>query len=126
MTGNKDKLNIYLGAAIIARLSLEHDQIFLQYTQDWQKSGYAISPHLPLSGEIPTTNIQRYLRNLFPEGEVLETLLTNLRLSKANTFGIIRTLGADTSGSLLFMPSGQPVPTTSSLRIITSAEIEKR
>lgn len=81
---------------------------------------------MPLSNEISIANIQRYLRNLFPEGEVLDTLLTNLRLSKANTFGIIRTLGGDTSGALLFIPSGQPAPSTSSFRIITSAEIEKR
>lgn len=126
MTGNEGELNIYLGGVVIAHLSLQYDQIFLQYTQDWQKSGYAISPHLPLSGEIPVANIQRYLRNLFPEGEVLEILLANLHLSRANTFGIIRNLGADTSGSLLFLPSGQPIPTSSSLRTITSAEIEKR
>src|SRR3990167_4535661 len=126
MTGNENELNAYLGGVIIARLLLQDDQIFLKYTQDWQKSGYAISPHLLLSDEIPTVNIQRYLRNLFPEGEVLDTLLTNLHLSKANTFGIIRTLGADTSGSLLFLPSGQSVPTSSSFRVITSAEIERR
>lgn len=126
MTGNENELNVYLGGVVIARLTLQNDQIFLQYSQDWQKSGFAISPHLPLSGEIPTANIQRYLRNLFPEGEVLETLLTNLRLSIGNTFGIIRTLGVDTSGSLLFLLSGQPLPTSSSLRIITSAEIKKR
>ncbi|OGT58012.1 MAG: HipA protein [Gammaproteobacteria bacterium RIFCSPHIGHO2_12_FULL_43_28] len=126
MTGNENELNAYLGGVIIARLLLQDDQIFLKYTQDWQKSGYAISPHLLLSDEIPTVNIQRYLRNLFPEGEVLDTLLTNLHLSKANTFGIIRTLGADTSGSLLFLPSGQSVPTSSSFRVITSAEVERR
>ncbi len=126
MTGADAELNVFLGGDIIARLSLQHDQIFLHYAQDWQKAGYAISPHLPLSGEIPTVNIQRYLRNLFPEGEVLETMLTNLRLNKANTLGIIRTLGADTSGSLLFLPSDQSLPTSSSLRIITSAEIEER
>lgn len=126
MTGDEGELNVFLGGNIIARLSLQHDQLFLQYTKDWQKAGYAISPHLPISGEIPTANIQRYLRNLFPEGGVLETILTNLRLSKANTFGIIRTLGADTSGSLLFLPLEQSLPTSSSLRIITSAEIEER
>src|SRR5437870_3074576 len=43
MTGNEDVLNIYLGGFIIARLLLQNDQIFLQYSQDWQKSGYAIS-----------------------------------------------------------------------------------
>ena len=126
MTGNESKLNVYLGEVIIADLLLEHDQIFLQYSQDWQTSGYAISPHLPLSGEIPTANVQRYLRNLFPEGEVLDTLLINLRVSKANTFGIIRNLGADTSGSLLFLSSDQSLPTSSFLRIIKSAEIEQR
>jgi serine/threonine-protein kinase HipA len=126
MTGNESELNIYLGGDIIAHLSLQNDQLFLQYSQPWQKAGFAISPHLPLSGEISTTNVQRYLRNLFPEGEILESLLTNLHLSRANTFGITRALGADTSGSLLFLPSGQPLPTISSLRIITPEEIEKR
>ncbi len=126
MIGHENILNIYLGETIIAHLFLQDDQIFLQYTQDWQTDGYAISPHLPLSNEISATNIQRYLRNLFPEGEILETLVTNLRLSKANTFGIIRSLGADTSGSLLFLPSDQTMPTFSSLRVITADEIEKR
>ncbi len=126
MTGSEGELDIYLGEAVIARLMLQYDQIFMQYTPAWQKSGYTISPHLPLTGEIPTANIQRYLRNLFPEGEVLERLLSYLRLSSANTFGIIRNLGADTAGSLLFLPTEHPLPTSSYLRIITSAEIEKR
>ena len=127
MTGNNSELNVYYsGATIIARLTLKTDQIFLQYTQDWQQSGFAISPHLPLSGEIPTTNVQWYLRNLLPEEDVLETLLSNLHLSKGNTFGIIRTLGTDVSGSFLFLPSDQQLPSTSSLRNITPSEIENR
>lgn len=126
MSGNNSELNIYSGADIIARLTLQIDQIFLQYSQDWQQSGFAISPHLPLSGEIQTTNIQRYLRNLFPEGEVLDTLLTSLRLSKGNTFGIIRAIGTDASGSFLFLPSDQQLPSSFSFRNITSTEIEKR
>ena len=100
--------------------------MFLQYDQDWQQSGFAISPHLPLSGEIPTTNVQRYIRNLFPEGEVLDILLTSLRLSKGNTFGIIRALGTDTSGSFLFLSSDQQLPSTTSFRKITAVELEKR
>lgn len=126
MTGNNTILNIYSGTDIIAHLTLQIDHIFLQYTQDWQQSGFAISPHLPLSGDIPTTNVQRYLRNLFPEGEVLDTLLTRLRLSKGNTFGIIRALGTDTSGSFVFLPSDQPLPNSFSFRNIAPAEIEER
>lgn len=126
MTGSNNELAVYSGTEIIARLTLQSDQIFLNYTPDWQQSGFAISPHLPLSGEIPTVNVQRYLRNLFPEGEVLDTLLTSIRLSKGNTFGIIRALGTDASGSFLFLPSDQALPNTSSLRIITPTELKKR
>ncbi len=126
MTGNDGELNVYLGGDIIAHLSLQHDQMYFKYTKEWQKSGYPISPHLPLSSEIPTANTQWYLRNLFPEGEMLGTLLTHLHLSITNTFGIIRILGSDTSGSLLFLSSNQSPPISSSLRIITSAEIEER
>src|SRR3990167_4330533 len=126
MTGNNSELNVYLGTNIIARLTLQLDQIFFQYTEDWKQSGFAISPHLPLSGEIPTTNIQRYLRNLFPEGEVLDVLMTSLRLSKGNTFGMIRALGTDTSGSFLFLSSDQQLPSTTSFRKITAVELEKR
>src|SRR5579864_6521295 len=103
MTGNNNELNVYSGTDIIARLTLQFDQLFLQYTPDWQQSGFAISPHIPLSGEIPTAHVQRYIRNLFPEGEVLDILLTSLRLSKGNTFGIIHALGKDASGSFLFL-----------------------
>lgn len=126
MTGNNNELNVYSGADIIARLTLHNDQMLLQYVQDWQQSGFAISPHLPLTGEISTTNVQRYLRNLFPEGEVLDVLMTSLRLSKGNTFGIIRALGTDTSGSFLFLSSDQPPPSKASFRNITATELEKR
>jgi serine/threonine-protein kinase HipA len=126
MTGHENTLNIYLGNQVIAHLSLQDEQLALQYTQDWQQSGYSISPHLPLTGQIPSINIQRYLRNLFPEGDIFETLLRNLHLRKHNTFGIIRALGADTSGALLFLPDDQTPPTSSTFRLITPIEIEKR
>lgn len=124
MTGNS--LNVYLGDTVIAHLLLEQDQISMQYTKDWQQSGFAISPPLPLSNDLPHINVQRYLRNLFPEGEILDTLLTRLQLNKANTFGIIKSLGIDTSGALLFMSPESNIPTTSSFRKITSQEIEER
>lgn len=120
------ELNVYSGKHLIARLTHHLDQIFLEYTQHWQNAGFAISPYLPLSGDIPTINVQRYLRNLFPEGEVLDTVLTNLQLRKGNTFGIINALGKDTSGSLLFLPSEQPLPDAFSFRQITPEEIQKR
>lgn len=126
MTGNNSELNLYSGTNIAARLTLQIDQLFLEYTREWQQSGFSLSPHLPLSGEFPTENVQRYVRNLFPEGDVLDTMLASLRLSKGNIFGIIRALGTDTSGSFLFLPSDQQLPSSSSFRSITPVEIEKR
>lgn len=125
MTGNNE-LTIYSGTDIVACLKLDIDQIFLEYTQDWKQSGFAISPHMPLSGNIPAANVQRYLRNLFPEGEVLDTLLTSLRLSKGNTFGIIRALGNDSSGGFSFLSAEQQPSNSFSFRYIASGEIEQR
>jgi serine/threonine-protein kinase HipA len=105
MTGSENELYVYSGADIVARLMLQDNRLRLQYSHEWQQSGFAISPHLPLSGDIQADNILRFLRNLFPEGEVLDALLTNLRISKTNTFAIIRALGNDTSGAFLFSPS---------------------
>jgi len=86
-----------------------------------------ISRVLQLSGE-NSTNVRIILGKpqKLPEGEVLDVLMTSLRLSKGNTFGIIRALGTDTSGSFLFLSSDQPLPSTTSFRSITATELEKR
>lgn len=126
MIGHKNRLAIYLGHQVIAHLTLQDEALILQYTPDWQKSGYAISPHLPLTNQIPSINTQRYCRNLFPEGDLFEALLNNLQLRKNHTFGIIRALGSDTSGALQFLPENEAQATTATFRPITPKEIETR
>lgn len=126
MTGNEHALNVYLGKDIIAKITLIDDQLSLQYSPAWQQSGYAVSPHLPLHGDIPTVNVQRFLRNLLPEGNGLDELVTNLRLSKSNTFGLIRALGMDMPGSLILIESKQLLLPKASFRIIPDSELEQR
>ncbi len=126
MTGNELSLDIYLGKAIIANLMLMNDQLHWQYTQSWQQTGYAISPHLPLHDDIPAINVQRFLRNLLPEGNGLSELLSSFRLTQNNTFGLIRALGMDTPGALIMLAAQQSLPTQSSFRIITDDELEQR
>ena len=94
MTGN-DSLDIFLGPNLIARLSLNNDQLFWNYIEDWSKNGFALSPHLPLKENIPVLNVQRFLRNLLPEGHFLDELSACYNLSKNNTFSLIRELGLD-------------------------------
>ena len=50
-----------------------------QYSDTWQQSVIPVSPHLPLQGDIPTANVQRFLRNFLPEGNGLDELVNILR-----------------------------------------------
>ncbi len=126
MTGNEHDLDVYLGKNKIATLALINDQLYWYYNPIWQQSGYAISPHLPLHGEIPPLNVQRFLRNLLPEGNGLEELVSNFHLSKYNTFGLIRALGMDIPGSLIILLPNQALPQMASFRAISSTELEQR
>lgn len=46
--------------------------------------------------------IKRFLENLIPEGRGLEDILLFNRISKQKIFGIIKAIGQDTSGGLMF------------------------
>lgn len=126
MIGNESRLDVYLGKQIIAEVILIDDQLDWRYSMDWQASGYPLSPHLPLHSDIPTINVQRFLRNLLPEGNGFDELLSTFHLSKYNTFGLIRSLGLDTPGSLIMLPPKQILPQTGQFRAITNNELEQR
>src|SRR5687768_9579858 len=98
-----NQLDIYLDSKLIAHLLLQDDQLFWHYTDSWKKNGFAISPHLPLLENISTLNVQRYLRNLLPEGQLLDELSASYNLSKNNTYGLVRALGLDIAGAILIL-----------------------
>jgi len=126
MTGNDAVLSVYAGQAPIASLSLIDDQLHWQYHETWQQSGYAVSPHLPLQGDCSPLNVQRFLRNLLPEGNGLDELVSSYHLSKYNTFGLVRALGLDTPGALVFLPPAQTYPVNAAFRMIGHDELEQR
>jgi serine/threonine-protein kinase HipA len=78
MTGSEQGLEVYLGHENIAKISLINDQLYWEYYDHWLHEGYAVSPHLPFYEKISPLNTQRFLRNLLPEGEVLEELVRSL------------------------------------------------
>ncbi|WED42020.1 HipA domain-containing protein [Legionella cardiaca] len=126
MVGDKQVLDVYLEKDQIANITLAEDQLYLSYHEDWKKSGFALSPHLSLHEEVPPSNVQRFLRNLLPEGNPLEVLANSFHLSKSNTYGLIRALGLDTPGSLVILPSNEAVPEQANFRLITNDELEDR
>ena len=84
MSGSKHHLCVYLGTHHVATISHIEEQLSWTYNDDWLNSGFALSPHLPLTERIPNVNVQRFLRNLFPEGQGLDELLQRFNLSKSN------------------------------------------
>lgn len=126
MIGDKQVLDVYQGEHQIAHIALIKDQVYWNYSASWQKTGYPVSPHLPLHEDIPPLNVQRFLRNLLPEGNPLEVLVSIFHLSKSNTFGLIQALGLDTPGSLVILPANQELPKQAGFRPITYEELEER
>ncbi len=123
MIGNEQKLNVYIHRQHIATMTLEQDQLVLRYNATWQQVGFALSPHLPLQQETPPINVQRFFRNLLPEGMIFEELARQLLLSKFNTFGLIQALGMDLSGALIIQTSNQSIPDIAHFRLITPEEL---
>ncbi len=126
MTGNERSLDVILGKNKIAKFLLREDKLVWHYNEKWQLSGYPVSPHLPLQGDIPSLNVQRFLSNLLPEGTALEELIACFHLSKMNTFGLIQALGLDVAGSLIFLASNLELSKKKKFRKISLEELEQR
>ncbi|MFC3909194.1 HipA domain-containing protein [Legionella dresdenensis] len=126
MNGNNSVLAVVLGEKLIAYLSLEGEYLIWKYTADWQKEGFAVSPHLPLSDNIPAITTTRFLRNLLPEGYAFDELLQNLHVSRNNTFALIRALGLDIPGALIFKQPETQIPEQGTFRLLTEKELIER
>ena len=99
------KLNIFFNQTSIGELEfdIESKKFSLGYFKKWKESGFALSPHLPLNGEIDSLAIEMFLKNLLPEGENLESISVFKQISKYNTFGLIDEIGKDISGAISFL-----------------------
>ena len=87
MTGTKKhSLQLFIGhhkkiATISIPVGSETDML-LTYEPSWIEEGFAISPHLPLSGEFSHQEVRNYLQNLLPEGKGLEEITSHTTISK--------------------------------------------
>ena len=126
MSGNKTSLSVFYGHSVIATLSIDEDVLEWRYDTGWQTEGFAISPHLPLQGDISRINIERYLRNLFPEGEGLEMVLAWFRLNRSNTFGIVAALGEDVTGGFVMVAKGSKPSSKAIFRTLPLEELNQR
>lgn len=110
------QLDVFIGTntkigRLILPVGTETEFSFI-YEDEWKHTGFPISPHIPFDAHASPRSIENYLRNLLPEGEAFEEMIQNTTISKSNTFGLIRKLGAETSGALSFrVPASEPQET---------------
>ncbi|WP_171402568.1 HipA domain-containing protein [Vibrio coralliilyticus] len=123
------QLDVFIGTntkigRLILPVGTETEFSFI-YEDEWQLMGFPISPHIPVDDQASSRSIENYLRNLLPEGEAFEEMIQNTTISKSNTFGLIRRLGAETSGALSFrVPGSEPGET--SFRAVPNDELIER
>ncbi|ELH8889793.1 HipA domain-containing protein [Vibrio cholerae] len=123
------QLDVFIGTntkigRLILPVGTETEFSFI-YEDEWKHTGFPISPHIPFDGQASPRSIENYLRNLLPEGEAFEEMIQNTTISKSNTFGLIRKLGAETSGALSFrVPESEPQET--SFRPVPDDELIER
>ncbi|MBY8201714.1 HipA domain-containing protein [Vibrio furnissii] len=123
------QLDVFIGTntkigRLILPVGTETEFSFI-YEDEWKHTGFPISPHIPFDGQASPRSIVNYLRNLLPEGEAFEEMIQNTTISKSNTFGLIRKLGAETSGALSFrVPDSEPGET--SFRPVPDDELIER
>ncbi|MCX8762262.1 HipA domain-containing protein [Vibrio parahaemolyticus] len=123
------QLDVFIGTnpkigRLILPVGTETEFSFI-YEDEWKLTGFPISPHIPFDDRASPRSIENYLRNLLPEGEAFEEMIQNTTISKSNTFGLIRKLGAETSGALSFrVPDSEPGET--SFRPVPDDELIER
>lgn len=103
---------------------LQSQKFGLIYSPEWLQKGFALSPHLPLLGEVDSENLSKFLENLLPEEDALKTLARTLQTTSGNVFGLIAAIGKDATGAFSFSTNELKVET--SFRPISIEELTKR
>lgn len=105
----------------------------LWYAPAWleQERPFYLAPCLPLAapeGGYDSRSIRRFIENLLPEGAALDVVARSQGIGKGNIFGLIRALGAETTGAFRFQADGsKPDPqAANAARPISTAELARR
>ena len=105
----------------------ESNDLNFKYDQKWITHGFSISPQLPLDNiEMQQKNISIFIENLLPEEENREILAKIAGISRTSIFGLIRKIGIETTGAILFSEVFPITQNSSKFRPITSHELESR
>ena len=126
-------LLIQLAARCIGKLTLDKSTnlLKLEYEQDWQQTGFPLSPALTLNNVHSPEVAYNYLDNALPEGEARKLLSEHLGVSEKNVYSQVRAIGNDLAGAFSFKASKQKSYNASEttgpqFRVIEPDELTKR
>ena len=93
----------------------ENDGIWsLDYAPEWIKSGFPISPGLPLRESIVDTGsdrpVQYFFDNLLPEEDARKRLIQSLNMGPLDAWQLLTLLGGESTGALTLLPPGETLP----------------
>jgi len=85
-----------------------------------------LSLGLPVREETyPGVQTRPFLDGLLPEGDSRQAIAAELRLDRADVFGLLRELGRDVAGALVIVPAGEPPEApVGSVRWLRDEELE--
>ncbi len=115
----KNSLNVYFENLQIGNLRFDDktEEFSFVYTNEWQKNGFEISPHIKYNTKNSSGSIKKFLDNLLPEGKGLEIFSLFFQITKNNTLALTREIGNETSGALSFFESDKKELQTTSRKI---------
>ncbi len=125
-------LNVKFAKNVIGELSLSKEVGLpkLEYNNDWQQHGFAISPSLTLDNNHDSSVAYNFLDNALPEGDARLLLAERAGVSEKNVFSQIREIGEDLSGAITFTPNTIEQSTNETnkptFRLLTEDELESR
>lgn len=126
-------LLIHLAEQHIGTLTLDKgtNLLKLKYEQNWQQTGFPLSPALTLDNLHSPEVAYNYLENALPEGEARKLLSEHLGVSEKNVYSQVRAIGNDLAGAVTFKTNKQggdisPEANKPKFRVIEPDELIKR
>jgi serine/threonine-protein kinase HipA len=120
------KLHIFYRSTLVGAIDYNplSNEYSFEYDTEWIKNGFELSPALKFKG-FKKDAIKLFIENLLPEGESLDDLSRYFQISKSNKFALLKKIGLDTTGALMFLPD-DTYNITTSFREVSADELKKR
>lgn len=126
-------LVVYLNDTKVGTLSETEDIWCFDYEQSWVTSNnsFDLSPTLTRSKHLHQDGasqrpVQWYFDNLLPEENLRATISKEAQIPTEDAFGLLAYLGAESAGSLILLPPGQPLPKRGKLQVLSDQALCQR